>query len=259
MLNRLFTALLLMTCSVSVHAGLVIQGSRIIYEEARGEAAISVEFVGATPILLQAWMDAGEDAVSPGAQEVPFILMPAVTRLEPGNGQTIRILRTRDGLPQDHESVFYFNTLEVPPSPTESIAAGETYMQFSIRGRFKFFYRPRGLPVASDKAIEMLRFAIAAPDEEGRVQVRVSNPSPYHITFSTLALHPVGAEEGAEPLVRFGTDAPYDRMVTPMGELVMPMAWGTLPAGAPLPAEVELEFVTINDSGGIETRKVRVG
>jgi len=26
-----------------------------------------------------------------------------------------------------------------------------------------------------------------------------------------------------------------------------------------LPGEVELEFVIINDSGGIETRKVRVG
>jgi len=224
MLNRILIALLCVTCSVSVHAGLVIQGSRIIYDEARGEATISVEFVGATPILLQAWMDAGEDAVSPGAQEVPFILMPAVTRMDPGNGQTIRILRTRDGLPQDRESVFYFNTLEVPPSPTESIAAGETYMQFSIRGRFKFFYRPRGLPVAPEKAVEMLRFSLAESDAEGRVRVRVHNPSPYHITFSTLALHPAGAEEGGEPLVSFGTDAPYDRMVLPMGELVMPMA-----------------------------------
>jgi len=259
MLSRLFTVLLLLACSVCAHAGLVLQGSRVIYEEARGEATVKMEYAGDIPILLQAWLDEGEVSSSPGMDEVPFIITPAVTRLEPGNGQTIRILRTRDGLAQDRETVFYFNTLEVPPSPTGLIAQGDAFMQFSIRGRFKFFYRPRGLPVASDKAIEMLRFAIAAPDEEGRVQVRVSNPSPYHITFSTLALHPVGAEEGAEPLVRFGTDAPYDRMVTPMGELVMPMAWGTLPAGAPLPAEVELEFVTINDSGGIETRKVRVG
>jgi len=255
MLNRLFTALLLMTCSVSVHAGLVIQGSRIIYEEARGEAAISVEFVGATPILLQAWMDAGEDAVSPGAQEVPFILMPAVTRLEPGNGQTIRILRTRDGLPQDRESVFYFNTLEVPPSPTESIAAGETYMQFSIRGRFKFFYRPRGLPSASGKAIETLRFALAEPDEDGRFQVRVYNPSPYHVTFSSVSLRLPGAGDDDAPLVRFNTDAPGERMVAPMGELVLPMTWETLSPGARLPAGVEADFIIITDLGGIERQQ----
>jgi len=259
MLIRLFTALLLMTCSVSVHAGLVVQGSRIIYDEARGEATISMEYVGNVPILLQAWMDAGEDVISPGAEDVPFILMPAVARLDPGAGQSIRIMRIRDGLPQDRESVFYFNTLEVPPTPTDHIAAGDTFMQFSIRGRFKFFYRPRGLPVSSEKAVEMLRFSFAEPDEEGRVRVRVSNPSPYHMTFSSLALRPPGAGEGDEPLVFFGTDAPYDRMVTPMSELVMPMTWGTLSAGARLPGEVELEFVIINDSGGIETRKVRVG
>jgi len=258
MLTRLLSTLLLLTASVGAQAGLVIQGSRIIYHEAAGETSVHMQYVGDMPTLLQAWMDAGEESAVPGMEEVPFILMPAVTRLDPGNGQTIRILRIRDGLPQDRESIFYFNTLEVPPAPTAQMAAGEPFMQFSIRGRFKLFYRPKGLPVSSDQAASMLQFAIAEADAEGRVQVRVINPSPYHITFSSLALQAVGADSESA-LARFGTDAPHERMVAPMGELVLPLEWESLSPGMRLPAEVEVDFAIINDAGGLMARRMRVG
>jgi len=255
MLTRLIYALLLLTFSLSVHAGLVIQGSRIIYNEGAGEATVSMQYVGDAPTLLQAWIETEEGAGGqPGEGEVPFILMPAVARLDPGNGQTIRILRIRDGLPQDRESIFYFNTLEVPPAPTTQLAAGEAFMQFSIRGQFKLFYRPKDLAVPSAKAIEMLQFAMAEPSDDGRVQVRVRNASPYHVTFSTLKLRSPGAMEGAEALASFGTDTPGVRMVPPLGEIVM-----TLDRSAHLPAGVEVEFAIINDAGGLESRVQKVG
>jgi len=258
MCNRLFAVLLLLICTLPAHAGLVLQGSRIIYDEARGEATVKLEYVGDGPILLQIWMDTGKSSAAPGEDEVPFILTPAVARLEPGGGQTVRILRIGDGLPQDRESVFYFNTLEVPPSPTGLIADGEAFMQFSIRGRFKFFYRPKGLPSASGKAIESLRFALDEPDAEGRFQVRVYNPSPYHVTFSSLALRVPGTADEDVPLVRFNTDAPGERMVAPMGELVLPMTWETLAPGMRLPGEVEADFIIITDLGGIERQQRRL-
>jgi len=257
MLIRLFIALMCLIAPLSAHAGLVIQGSRIIYHEAGGEAVVHMQYVGDAPTLLQVWIDSG-NAAAPGEEDVPFILMPAVTRLDPGNGQTIRILRTRDGMPQDRESVFYFNTLEVPPTPTAQMEAGEAFMQFSIRGQFKLFYRPRGLPVIPEKAIEMLQFAIAEPDAEGRVQLKVRNASPYHVTFSTLAVRTPGAPEQTEALLSFGTDAPFERMIAPFGELLLPMAWGALAEGAPLPAAVEVDFAIINDAGGRQTKRQKV-
>jgi len=260
MLIRIVTVLLSFTCTLSAQAGLVIQGSRIIYEEARGEATVQMQYVGDAPTLLQAWMETEENSgKAPGEGAVPFILMPAVTRLDPGNGQSIRILRTGEGLPTDRESVFWFNTLEVPPAPTALLASGEAFMQFSIRGQFKFFYRPKGLPVASAKAIEMLQFAIAEADEDGRVQLRVHNASPYHVTFSTLKLYPAGAAEDAGALLSFGHDAPGERMVAPMGELLLSMQWGTLPAGESVPAELEVEFAIINDAGGVQSRRQKIG
>jgi len=259
MLIRIFTAWLLLTCSVGAHAGLVIQGSRIIYHEAAGETSVHMQYVGDTPTLLQAWIDAGEESAAPGMEEVPFILMPAVTRLDPGNGQTIRILRIRDGLPTDRESIFYFNTLEVPPAPTAQMAAGEPFMQFSIRGRFKLFYRPKGLPVGAEQAASMLQFTLAEADAEGRVRLRVSNASPYHVTFSSLALQAVGSGDADSALARFGIDAPYERMVAPMGELLLPLEWDALSPGMRLPAELQVDYSIINDAGGLMSRQQRVG
>jgi len=259
MLTRLFIPLLCLIGLFPAHAGLVIQGSRIIYHEGQGEATVHMQYVGDAPTLLQAWIETGEQSKAPGEDEAPFILTPAVARLDPGNGQTIRIMRIQGGLPQDRESVFYFNTLEVPPTPTAQIAAGEPFMQFSIRGRFKLFYRPLGLPVGSEKSIEMLEFSLDGRDAEGRVQLLVRNASPYHVTFSTLALHAPGAAEDAEALVGFSHDNPRERMVPPFGELRLSMDWAALPAGARLPGEVEVEFAIINDAGGRQSRRQKVG
>jgi len=100
MLMRVATAFTLLTLCVSAHAGLVIQGSRIIYDEARGEVTVQMQYVGDTPMLLQLWLERQTHSdTGPGEQEVPFIVTPAVTRMDPGNGQTVRILRTGDGLP----------------------------------------------------------------------------------------------------------------------------------------------------------------
>jgi len=256
---RILFVLLLFTWSLPASAGLVIQGSRIIYQEEVGEASVHMQYVGNSPTLFQAWIETEEESgTTPGEEEVPFILMPAVTRLDPGNGQTVRILRTRDGLPQERESVFYFNTLEVPPAPTEQIAAGEAFMQFSIRGQFKLFYRPKGLTVPADKAIGMLQFSIAQAEEDGRIPLRVRNASPYHVTFSTVKLRAPGAAEDAAALAVFANDAPGVRMVAPFAELVLAMARDGLPEGASVPAGVEVDFTIINDAGGLQSRQQKV-
>jgi len=96
---------------------------------------------------------------------------------------------------------------------------------------FFIFYRPAGLSIAPDKAIELLQFSMAEPDAERRVQLDVYNASPYHVTFSTLAVHPPGAPEEAEPLPRFSSENPAERMVAPFAELRLPMEWGALPEG----------------------------
>jgi len=258
MLIRLLMFLFL-TCSLSAHAALTIQGTRIIYDERRGEATVLMRYDGDAPTLLQMWLDSGDETALPGSEEIAFIITPAVARLDPGSGQTVRILRVGEGMAEDRESVLYFNTLEVPPAPSAQLASGEPYMQFSIRGRFKFFYRPRGLPVSVDQAPGMLRFTLADTLPDGRLQVRVENPSPYHVTFSTLNLRLLG-DGGLEsaPQLAFDHETPSERMVAPMDELLLPLEWGELGAGGEVPPGLEIHYTIINDAGGIQPGQGRV-
>jgi len=252
MLTRFFLAYVLLATSLCAQASLVMQGSRVIYEEARGEAVVHLSYVGEHPILLQAWLDDGTEVLDPGEYATPFILTPAATRVEPGNGQSIRILRTGTGLAQDRETMLFFNTLEVPPAPTEQIAAGDAFLQFAFRGRWKFFYRPKGLPYPARQALERLQFTLDAPTlPDGRGQLRIHNPTPYHITFVNLSVRLANAADDAPVLLEFDHQGPDERMVLPLEDLYMALEWRAAASLAELPESgLIVEYRTINDAGG---------
>jgi len=252
MLIRLLIPLLLLL-SLPAQAALTILGARIIFEERKGEATVQMQYTGATPALLQVWMDSGSAEGGPGDEQVPFIMLPALTRLEPGMDQAIRILGTGDGgFPRDRETVLYFNTLEVPPAPTAQMAEGDSFMQFSIKGRLKFFYRPVGLTGKPELAPEQLQFSLAEPLDDGRMQMRIHNPSPYHVTVTELVLRRADDEDTAEvtPLLGFDIYSRTERMVAPMQELLMPLEWADATPGTALPADMRVHYTVINDVGG---------
>jgi len=261
MLIRSTYLLLALVLSIPAQAALTIQGARVIYEEARGETTVHLQYTGDTASLLQVWLDPADSDAPPGHSEVPFILSPAITRLEPDSGQSIRVLRIEDaGLAHDRETLFYFNTLEVPPAPTAQIAAGDPYMQFSIRGRLKFFYRPRGLPLKPEQAFERLQFSLAETLPDGRLQLRIHNPSPYHITFSQLRIRDARDMEDTDtrPLLGFNYRSRAERMVAPMQELLMALEWVEAAPGAALPEHLRVDFSAINDVGGTVSRQMEV-
>ncbi|HBP4333405.1 TPA: fimbria/pilus periplasmic chaperone, partial [Escherichia coli] len=66
------------------------------------------------PYLAQAWIEnENQEKIITG----PVIATPPVQRLEPGAKSMVRLSTTPDisKLPQDRESLFYFNLREIPP------------------------------------------------------------------------------------------------------------------------------------------------
>jgi len=180
-------AALCLVAPTLAHAALTMS-TRVIYEETQGEATVQVRYPGSGfPLLMQAWLDDGSKA-NPKEQNLPFLLTPAVSRIAAGQAQTVRILQTRDELPKDRESLFYFNVLEVPPTSADLIDAPQNSLQFAAHTRVKFFYRPRGLTPTPEAALQQLRFtlenaAVTVDDTGAQLHVRVHNPTPYHITL----------------------------------------------------------------------------
>jgi len=213
------------------------------------------------PILMQAWLDDGSDHVPPEEQNPPFLLTPPVARIEPGQTQTVRILKTRDDLPQDRESLFYLNVLEVPPVAADVREERRNFLQIAAHTKVKFFYRPKGLHAQPGTAPQQLQFALeqaATYDAKGgHLHVRVHNPSPYHVTLRDLSLHDgsaagraadPAAAQSAGPAVAARDPNTLAPVIAPMSEqtIALPLAANVR---LPLPAAMHVHFSAINDYG----------
>ncbi|MGE6184068.1 molecular chaperone [Aeromonas media] len=190
-----------------------ISGTRVIYPANAREVTLELTNKGSTPSLVQVWIDAGDRRIRPGAEALPFLVTPPITRIEAQRGQSLRLAYLGQGLPQDRQSVFWLNVLEVPPS-VKSTQVGQNLVQLAFRSRIKMFYRPSGLAGSPAEAVSRLGWQ----GLEGG-GLRVSNPGPFHINLSEVLLsgpHLAWREGGVLP---------------PYGSLSLPMA-GAVPAGA---------------------------
>jgi len=244
---RLLACTALCVCTAA-QAGLTIRGTRFFYYELSDEAVVSFRSLNDYPVLVQAWIDDGDAEADPGSVAVPFVLSPAVARVEPHEGQSIRILGTGGDFPPDRETLFWFNLLEVPPVPEDRGTADGNYLQIAGRARMKFFYRPRDLSLPPERAHERLHFSLASAPDDGRAQILVKNDSPYHVTFNHLDVRRVDQGEAEPPLAQLTADGRQARMVAPFGDLLMPLQGKT--ARLPTDGSVEVVFGVINDLGG---------
>ncbi|WP_442513797.1 fimbria/pilus periplasmic chaperone [Pseudomonas promysalinigenes] len=134
--------LLLLSVINTASANVIISGTRVIYPANEREITIKIDNAGNEPALVQAWVDSGNPDSRADQADAPFLLMPPVARISPQRSQTLRMTYTRDPLPQDVESVFWLNVLDVPPLPK---SADNNFMQVAFRSRIKVFFRPAGL------------------------------------------------------------------------------------------------------------------
>ncbi|WP_147194234.1 fimbria/pilus periplasmic chaperone [Pantoea sp. MBD-2R] len=177
----LFSLLLLSFFANSVYANVIIHSTRIIYPENEKEIVVSLENKGTKPALVQSWIDDGNTNAKIKQMDVPFIILPPVSRIEPSQGQSLRISYTGKSLPADRESVFWFNNLDIPPA-SENKSGNE--MQMAFRSRIKLFFRPNAIKgTTSNEAVEML--LVTYPDEK-RKKINIQNNSPLYITISSV-------------------------------------------------------------------------
>jgi len=258
MLKFLITGLLLGSATLA-QAGFTIAGTRVIYDEADGETTVRLQHIkGEKPVLLQVWLDDGDPQAKPGTQDLPFVLTPPVSRVDPGNAQVIRIMRIRNDLPMDRESLFFFNALEVPPAAAAPTQPEENRLYLAMQARMKFFYRPKGLKPTPAQATDMLRFTLeTAPD--GQLQLHLRNPTPYHITVLNLALHAANAAADATPLAKHRETglapmvAPFSDLSVALDELAPNTSVAQLTTRRA--SSTEVHYTVINDQGGINAKQ----
>lgn len=174
MMNRYAAMIFIMLLtSFTTQAGIVIGGTRVIYQGEKKEASATIRVPDKSGVwLVQSWVDNGS------GEKAPFIITPPLFRITSGEENMLRIVRTGGNLPEDRESVFWLNVKSIPA--TDDSVPHNNVLQVVVKSRLKLFYRPAGLEGQPESAYHHLSVVHSGN------RLTVSNPTPYYITLFTL-------------------------------------------------------------------------
>jgi len=158
----------------SVKAGVVIGGTRLIYNQDSSQAAISVNNPDNKAYLIQSWVN--KDSERDDNDET-FLSTPPIFKLEPKSQNSVRIIYTGKALPQDRESVFWLNIKSIPSTNQNA----QNQLLITVKSKMKLFYRPTGLEGDSATAYKGLSFS----SENNKL--RILNPSPYNVSIYKIS------------------------------------------------------------------------
>jgi len=111
--------------AADVQAGIVLNTTRVIYPAKDKEVSFGVHNTGSAEIQLQSWLEPNWESPDPGS--LPFVVTPALARLQGDGKQLLRIIFAGTDMPRDRESVMWLNVQEIPQ------AVAENSLQVAIR------------------------------------------------------------------------------------------------------------------------------
>jgi fimbrial chaperone protein len=219
---------LLMAAAAS--ASVVITGTRVIYPGGAREKTVQLTNEDAFPNVVQAWVDINNPQSMPDQADAPFLVTPPMFRMEPKAGQSLRLIFTGQGLPQDRESVFYLNVLQIPP--LNAANADQNQLLVMLRNRLKLFYRPSSIVGKPEDLAAQLHFSLRQLDSGWVVQV--DNPTGYYASLASATLSVNGQEL---PL--------HSDMVAPKSQASWPLDKHVSPPAGP----ARIHCLLVNDYG----------
>jgi len=171
-----FSFLTMATLIATAHASVVMTGTRIIYPAGGHEKIVQLSNRDSYQNIVQAWIDKGEKNSTPGNADNSFVLTPQMFRIEPQGGQIIRMKYVGPKLPEDRESLFYFNFVQIPSLKTSEQGANKVVLV--LDNRVKVFYRPDHL----NGNVNDLGHEIKVK-ADGLNSVTIENPTGYFVNL----------------------------------------------------------------------------
>lgn len=213
MFKNLSLLILFCACIGQAQAGVVLGGTRFIYNE--GKSSISFRILNQSSSRYLIVTKIAADTANGSA--VPFIATPPIFTLGGNKENEIRITYTDGHLPSDRESLFWVSVANIPQGDTQE----KNTLQIAVRSRMKLFYRPKGIQGDSQDAYRQLSW-----QRHGK-NITVYNPGPYYVTLLNL-------KANGQMINNAGMVAPFSSRVA---------SW------CPEDGSCSLQWQTINDYG----------
>jgi len=175
-------AILTFCFALSGHAAVVIEGTRIVYDE--GQREVNVKLVNVDEqksTLVQLWVDDDNIEATPNSSAVPFLLNPPLAKIGAGKKQQVRLIYIGENENYAQEKLFWFNVLEVPPKSTDPAS-----LSFAVRTRIKLFYRPKSMARVAPNAAESTVWRWTSTQEP--FEIEAHNTSKFHLSMPTVRL-----------------------------------------------------------------------
>ncbi|HBO22406.1 MAG TPA: fimbrial protein [Providencia sp.] len=186
--------------SISAYSAVTLDRTRIIFPGAA--KSINVTITNDNPeeaYLAQSWI---EDLQGKKLTKGAILATPPLQRIEPSSNSLVRLSLTPEfsKLPQDRESVFYFNLREVPPRSID----GNT-LQIALQSRVKLFYRPAS--ILSESETKWAHKVTLTKIAKG---YRINNTTPFYLTVIGLGKSKTAAEQNAFNVVMVPPKSTHD-------------------------------------------------
>ncbi|CAM3997421.1 fimbria/pilus periplasmic chaperone [Serratia silvae] len=173
-------------------AAIALDRTRVIFDGSQNSVSLNISNNNKQlPYLAQGWI---EDEKGNKINS-PLTVLPPVQRVEPGKPSQVKIqsLPVAKQLPQDRETVFYFNLREIPPKSSKP-----NTLQIALQTRIKLFYRPIAIAINDNSTPPQEQLTLTRQGD----QYMVNNPTPYYVTLVDGSSKKQGPSiNGFEPLM----------------------------------------------------------
>ncbi|WP_394852792.1 fimbria/pilus periplasmic chaperone [Serratia marcescens] len=217
----LSTALLGGILAPMAQAAIALDRTRVIFDGSQKSVSLNVSNQNKQlPYLAQGWIEDEQGNKIQG----PLTVLPPVQRIEPGKPSQVKIqaLPAAKTLPQDRETVYYFNLREIPPKSSKP-----NTLQIALQTRIKLFYRPAAIAIDTNAPPPQEQLTLS---KQGDKYV-VNNPTPYYVTLVDAGSKKGAGVKGFEPM-----------MVPPKGSLPLTVSAASV-GNSPV-------LTYVNDYGG---------
>ncbi|MGC4731209.1 fimbrial biogenesis chaperone [Providencia hangzhouensis] len=170
----------LLTLINTANAGVIIGGTRVIYNEGNKDVSISVENPDKIPYLIQSWIDNIDEK-----KQSDFSITPPLFRLNSDRTNALRIFLTENKLPNDRESLFWLNIKTIPATERT-----ENSLQIAFKTQMKLIYRPKAL-----KDVNFIEEQKKLVWSKSGNKITVKNPTPYFMNFQSISFNGTKAND----------------------------------------------------------------
>ncbi|MFC0226922.1 fimbria/pilus periplasmic chaperone [Serratia aquatilis] len=180
--------------TTAAQAAIALDRTRVVFEGDKQSVSLNISNDNQQlPYLAQSWL---EDEHGKKVSS-PLTALPPVQRVEPGAKSQVKVqtLPAAAALPQDRETLFYFNLREIPPKSEKA-----NTLQIALQTRVKLFYRPKALIKTTTEMATPWQEQLTLTKQGDRYVA--NNPTPYYITVVDASNRKDGVSAGGfEPVM----------------------------------------------------------